>query len=304
MHYKKASGDELGIAQKNMALTNEEGDELDVNVNINEDHALDCGIGDDEENDAHNRHGHKQEPHDHDGGGGNDDEEEAGLYDDVMGAPTPNLSMSDSANNLSLNLSATTSAAAKPSVSAAQTLAPSQTSSYTKRVSCYIGNLTWWTTDKDLTEAIKLLGVADLLEIKFYENKVNGQSKGFCLCTVGSDASFRLVMDKLGKQEINGQAPMCTHFSRHFFNQFEEQARKDMASTAGGGGGGGGGGNQANGSLMDHQQQQSQYHGATNPHHFNSGNAGMGHQQSQQQPPFMSMFKIILSRSFSLFFPF
>ena len=47
-----------------------------------------------------------------------------------------------------------------------------------KRVSCYVGNLTWWTTDQDLTDSIIALGVSDLIEIKFYENKVNGQSKG------------------------------------------------------------------------------------------------------------------------------
>ena len=47
-----------------------------------------------------------------------------------------------------------------------------------KRVSCYVGNLTWWTTDQDLTDSINSLGISDLIEIKFYENKVNGQSKG------------------------------------------------------------------------------------------------------------------------------
>ena len=62
---------------------------------------------------------------------------------------------------------------------------------YTKRVSCYVGNLAWWTSDKDLSEAIQSLGVTDLIEIKFYENKVNGQSKGFALVTAGSDQSFR-----------------------------------------------------------------------------------------------------------------
>lgn len=36
-----------------------------------------------------------------------------------------------------------------------------------------------WTTDQDLTDAIASVGVTDLVEIKFYENRANGQSKGY-----------------------------------------------------------------------------------------------------------------------------
>ena len=35
-----------------------------------------------------------------------------------------------------------------------------------------------WTTDQDLTDMLSSIGVNDLLEIKFYENRANGQSKG------------------------------------------------------------------------------------------------------------------------------
>lgn len=35
-----------------------------------------------------------------------------------------------------------------------------------------------WTTDEDLTEAIRSIGITDVLEIKFFENRANGQSKG------------------------------------------------------------------------------------------------------------------------------
>jgi hypothetical protein len=35
-----------------------------------------------------------------------------------------------------------------------------------------------WTTDQDLTDAVSACGVTDLLEIKFNENRANGQSKG------------------------------------------------------------------------------------------------------------------------------
>lgn len=104
-----------------------------------------------------------------------------------------------------------------------------------KKVPCYVGNLQWWTTDQDLTDAIASLGITDLIEIKFYENKVNGQSKGFAVVTVGSENSFRTLMDKLPKKELHGQAPIVTYFSKHNLNQFEAQARKDMPGAAGGG---------------------------------------------------------------------
>lgn len=139
--------------------------------------------------------------------------DDTGLYDDVMAEPNPNAS-----NDFA------------PDTDKTRSLSDiSQQNG--KRVSCYVGNLNWWTTDKCLTEAISLLGCTDIIEIKFYENKVNGQSKGFALVTLGSEVSFRTVMDKLGKQEINGQEPVVTPFSRHYFNQFEEQARKDMPQS-------------------------------------------------------------------------
>jgi len=35
-----------------------------------------------------------------------------------------------------------------------------------------------WTNDDDLTQACHAIGVTDLFEIKFYENRANGQSRG------------------------------------------------------------------------------------------------------------------------------
>jgi hypothetical protein len=134
------------------------------------------------------------------------------LYDDVM--PTSATNDFPDLNN-------------EPGSETSQSIKSS--ASYTgKRVSCYVGNLTWWTTDQDLTDAILGVGVQDLVEIKFYENKVNGQSKGFAVVTVGSDGSFRMLMEKLVKMDLHGQAPLVTFFSKHNLNQFEAQARKDV----------------------------------------------------------------------------
>ncbi|XP_062339563.1 cleavage and polyadenylation specificity factor subunit 6 isoform X3 [Osmerus eperlanus] len=99
-----------------------------------------------------------------------------------------------------------------------------------KRIALYIGNLTWWTTDEDLTDAIRSIGINDVLEIKFFENRANGQSKGFALVCVGSEASSRKLMDLLSKRELHGQNPIVTPCNKQSLSQFEMQSRKSTQS--------------------------------------------------------------------------
>nr|XP_054761259.1 cleavage and polyadenylation specificity factor subunit 6-like [Lytechinus pictus] len=99
-----------------------------------------------------------------------------------------------------------------------------------KRVSLYVGNLTWWTTDNDLKQAVNELGVKDLQDIKFFENRANGQSKGFAAVHVGSDNSYRLLMHNLGKKEIHGQLPMVTPHNKQSFGQFDQASKKAQDS--------------------------------------------------------------------------
>ena len=40
-------------------------------------------------------------------------------------------------------------------------------------------------TDQDIQDGVINLGVADFIEVKFYENRANGQSKGFCCVSLG-----------------------------------------------------------------------------------------------------------------------
>lgn len=95
-----------------------------------------------------------------------------------------------------------------------------------KRVAVYVGNLTWWTTDQDLIDAMKSLGVNDVVEIKFYENRANGQSKGFCVVALSSENSLKVLMEKLPKKELHGQNPAVTACTRQNLNYFESQSRK------------------------------------------------------------------------------
>lgn len=111
-----------------------------------------------------------------------------------------------------------------------------ESGSSNRRISIYVGNLTWWTSDTDVIEAIQSVGVSDVSDVKFFENRANGQSKGFCVVNLGSDASVRQVIEKLPKMEIQGQNPVVTPCNRQSLNHFEMQSRK-MNPAAGGSGG-------------------------------------------------------------------
>lgn len=87
----------------------------------------------------------------------------------------------------------------------------------------YVGSLTWWTTDQDVINAINSVGVNDIQEVKFFENRNNGQSKGYCVVTFASEASLPIVMEKLPKLELHGQNPVVTVNTRQNLNLFESQ---------------------------------------------------------------------------------
>lgn len=67
-----------------------------------------------------------------------------------------------------------------------------------------------WATDQDIANVVADVGVTDFQDVKFFENRANGQSKGFCVISLGSDQSLRMVMDRLPKKEIHGQHPVVT----------------------------------------------------------------------------------------------
>ena len=107
-----------------------------------------------------------------------------------------------------------------------------------RRWQLYVGNLTWWTTDQDIQDNVQNLGVGDFLEVKFYENRANGQSKGFCCVSMGSESSMRKVMDNLPKKELHGQKPVVTYATKQALHQFESQSKTRPPQQSGQGGGG------------------------------------------------------------------
>ena len=75
-------------------------------------------------------------------------------------------------------------------------------------------------------------------QVKFYENRANGQSKGFCCVSVASESSMRTLMDKLPKKELHGQSPVVTYATKQALNSFEAQSKTRPNPPPGGASGG------------------------------------------------------------------
>lgn len=76
------------------------------------------------------------------------------------------------------------------------------------------------------------------MEIKFHENRQNGQSKGFCVVVFGSEASVKIGMERIPKMEINGQQPILTNCTKHNLSIFEKAANNEGNGSASPGGSG------------------------------------------------------------------
>ncbi|XP_066922853.1 cleavage and polyadenylation specificity factor subunit 6-like [Clytia hemisphaerica] len=96
----------------------------------------------------------------------------------------------------------------------------------------YVGGLTWWTTDEQVGNAITQCGIADLISVKFFENRINGQSKGFAMVEVGSEASQKLCMERLSAHLIHGRNPVVDYVNKQSLTMFENQARKEIPGLA------------------------------------------------------------------------
>ncbi|GMS96424.1 hypothetical protein PENTCL1PPCAC_18599, partial [Pristionchus entomophagus] len=97
-----------------------------------------------------------------------------------------------------------------------------------KKFCCYIGNMTWWTTDDDLVKVINSCGPDDLVDLKFYENRLNGQSKGFCLAVFLTDQSVRTITEKLPLRPVHGQTLVVLPYSKISLARLEEASAKSQ----------------------------------------------------------------------------
>ncbi|KAK0133623.1 Cleavage and polyadenylation specificity factor subunit 7 [Merluccius polli] len=98
----------------------------------------------------------------------------------------------------------------------------------TNRHSLYVGNFSWWISDKDLMHMAQSLGVMDIIEIKFAENKINGQSRGYAEVVVASDTSLKTLLDKVPQCKISGENLSCRSATYQNLAIFETLANKRM----------------------------------------------------------------------------
>uniref|UniRef100_A0AC35TT85 RRM domain-containing protein n=1 Tax=Rhabditophanes sp. KR3021 TaxID=114890 RepID=A0AC35TT85_9BILA len=95
-----------------------------------------------------------------------------------------------------------------------------------KRFCCYISNLTWWTTDADLNEFIVLQGCESPIDIKFHENKINGQSKGFALIVFRSESDVKTLTENASNANIHGRNPQILPYTKTNFNKLDEANKR------------------------------------------------------------------------------
>ncbi|NXP59329.1 CPSF7 factor, partial [Chloropsis cyanopogon] len=95
-----------------------------------------------------------------------------------------------------------------------------------KRAAVYVGSFSWWTTDQQLIQAIRSVGVYDVVELKFAENRANGQSKGYAEVVVASENSVHKLLELLPGKILNGDKVEVRLATRQNLSQFEAQARK------------------------------------------------------------------------------
>ncbi|NXC78002.1 CPSF7 factor, partial [Anhinga anhinga] len=99
-----------------------------------------------------------------------------------------------------------------------------------KRAAVYVGSFSWWTTDQQLIQTIRSVGVYDVVELKFAENRANGQSKGYAEVVVASENSVHKLLELLPGKILNGDKVEVRLATRQNLSQFEAQARKRESS--------------------------------------------------------------------------
>jgi cleavage and polyadenylation specificity factor subunit 6/7 len=60
-------------------------------------------------------------------------------------------------------------------------------------------------------DSINDVGVHNIIDIQFFENRENGQSKGFCIVTLESEQSLNRILKKLPNKLIHGRKPDVTY---------------------------------------------------------------------------------------------
>ncbi|XP_069079353.1 cleavage and polyadenylation specificity factor subunit 7 [Pleurodeles waltl] len=100
------------------------------------------------------------------------------------------------------------------------------------RASVYVGNFAWWTTDQQLETIIRSVGVRDLIELKFAENRSNGQSKGYAEIVVASESSASQLIANLSSRNVHGDPLDVRMANKQNLSFFESMSRKRIPPRA------------------------------------------------------------------------
>lgn len=76
---------------------------------------------------------------------------------------------------------------------------------------------------------LSTIGITDCIEIKFAENRQNGQSRGFATLVVGSEASVNTFLERGANCRLHNNAPQALPFNKQSLAKLEE-ANKGSAS--------------------------------------------------------------------------
>eukprot|EP00731_Ephydatia_muelleri_P007333 Em0003g1581a len=99
-----------------------------------------------------------------------------------------------------------------------------------RKCSIFIGNLTWWTTDQDIIVAVRDAGLKEVKALKFFENRANGQSKGYVLAELESELLSIAAVDKLPEVTVHSQKPLVMHAAKLSPHQFESKCQLPSGS--------------------------------------------------------------------------
>lgn len=141
------------------------------------------------------------------------------LYDEAIAPTHSEESLTGSSQTVTAVVAPTAALTARPAAS-----------NEGRKYCCYVGNLLWYTTDADLMKAIASTGLArsQFADMKFFENRTNGQSKGYALLVLNSDAAVKQIMETLPTKTIHGQSPTVLGYNKTNQQKLEEVQAKSQ----------------------------------------------------------------------------
>lgn len=66
----------------------------------------------------------------------------------------------------------------------------------------------------------------DIVEVRFGENRQNGQSKGFCSVACLSEHSVKVVLDRVPGRQLNGQLLTVLPFNKQSLAKLDEPSKR------------------------------------------------------------------------------